>query len=216
MSFEWSDVIGGGLGGAIGGALSYFGQQSANRANQSMANNANALTRDMQNQNLKFQERMSNTSWQRGTADMRAAGINPLLAFSRGGASTPSGSAGSGTAGVGSQNSMSGVVSALSTAKDLAFARANLENLKQDTFKKQTAAALDQASTATQIMQSMKLGADRDFTLANTENIKQLLEGLKNNKNWDASTIGKVLNSISLTTKALNPLAATAASLSRI
>ena len=34
---------------------------------------------------------MSGTSWQRGVADMRAAGINPMLSFMQGGASTPSG-----------------------------------------------------------------------------------------------------------------------------
>lgn len=52
---------------------------------QNAANKENAQTQ------MDYQERLSNSSYQRAMADMKAAGLNPMLAFSQGGASTPSG-----------------------------------------------------------------------------------------------------------------------------
>lgn len=113
-----------GLGGSVlSGLIGKSGISSQNKANAQQAQ----LNRD-------FQEKMSSTAHQRATADLRAAGLNPILSATKGGASTPSGAQAQ------IQNELEPMAN---SAKDIAMQLAQIRLLNAQTEKTQNEADIN-------------------------------------------------------------------------
>lgn len=188
----WGPIIGAAIsagGSLLGGALSSSGTQQANQ--QTAYFNAMEAQK-----NRDFQERMSNTAYQRAMADMRLAGLNPILAYQQGGAGTPGGAQASAQF----QNAMEGIGQGVTSAAKGGERYLELQQLQADTEQKYTTADLNKAATnlhaantakanqdtVTSAAQAAKYNAETANVIASADNpaaMKAMYEGIANSNN---------------------------------
>ena len=108
MSF-WDGAGSGLIGAAVGGITSAIGAGNANKDSWRQAKHV-----------MAHEAFMSNTAYQRAVSDMKLAGINPMMAASKGGASAGGGQMGQ------VQNEMEGVSN---SAAAMSAIKANLEKV---------------------------------------------------------------------------------------
>lgn len=153
------DPTGGMLGDILGFGSSmtdtfmdYRAQQEANQMNLQIARETNGFNAEQSKMNRDWQSSMSNSAHQREVADLKAAGLNPILSARNQGASSPGGSAASGIGATMQPASMGGLNRGLNSAMSVMNMAADLKN-------KNAQAGLTEAARLSEIQRAIDLGA---------------------------------------------------------
>lgn len=155
MAFPWGAAISA-VGSIAGG---FLGRSGAARQNQQNIQ----LSRDQ----MAFQERMRNTAYQAAMKDMRLAGLNPILAYQQGGASSPGGAA------IPVVNEMTDMANSARSATGK-FLEAKMLNAQIDKAK----AELHNVNADTDLKYELGAKAIEDTRAANALSVNLLKDGL--------------------------------------
>lgn len=186
--------------GLLSAGLGFFGQMLTNEENVDLAHDTTAANMAEAQRNRDWQERMSNTSYQRAVTDLKAAGLNPMLAYSQGGASVGSGAQGSAVQARVENPAHAGITSGWMAAEksaqlDIAvqevknrmaaekLTQAQEENVRADTLDKLQAPERTKSETARNLASAAQLKADAEKKAAElpkiTAEITELLSRVK-------------------------------------
>nr|QJB19315.1 MAG: DNA pilot protein [Microvirus sp.] len=148
-------------GGLLSGIMGMFGQDKTNDMQQ-----------QMMAQQQSFQERMSSTAYQRASSDMTAAGLNPMMMFGSGSASsTPAGASPSPS--VKSGFDSDALQKAVSTSTQMRVADATIDNLVEQNAKIKAEAATELRRPALVGEQTVATARSGEKSAADTYKVRE-------------------------------------------
>ena len=181
--------------GMLGGALGLIGQTQANQKNWDISQAANAASAEQAAKHLDFQERMRSTQYQTAVEDMKKSGLNPMLAYSQGGAGTPTGAMGS----VSTATMKNALGAGVTGYQQLSMNNADIDLKKATTVAtsattiKTEAETIKTAADIAYILENTKLNAQQQKNLVvQLDKLNQEIANLRETEKYTSAATAKV------------------------
>ena len=162
------------LGAIAGPLLNYQGAKEANETNIEMSQANSAFNAAEAQKNRDFQEMQRSTQYQVATEDMKKAGINPMVAFMKGGAGTTSGAQAAAVSTPAVSNKFEAALTASAQVAAIAMQKASIDKIVADTDVSRAQAAQVRAQT-------LNTTASTENVTQQTANLKESIQQIKEN-----------------------------------
>jgi hypothetical protein len=151
----------------LGAVAGFLGQGQTNQKSWDIAQAANAFSAEQAQKQMDFQKEMRATQYQTAVEDLKTAGLNPMLAYTQGGAGVPAGAMGS--------VSTPQYKSPLSSGKEAAAA---IASVMADVDKKDAETTEAVSRTTVNEQQAKLIDAQTNLAILEMPNVPQKLKNM--------------------------------------